>query len=418
MNKLIYILCILLSIANGFITNDSGSKSGIEPGNSCQNSYSTTLTIPFSQQFENIPQVIIILTRWTLYYGSTEFKLQITSTTTSNFQVQISCPHTQVFYVYFNWYAIDDQRVQVINQFNFANPVTQTFSHHNPNALYGFISPISFGGNGLIDCNLQITSITKTTVTVGLSGQAGKIENLKQIGYQIILGIQEVFDILSIQTTALYNSGNNNLQANKWLLTPIVAVTNPPNDSIRLWIKYTTTSTTISYNIETWGYPYSPNTHNKIWMSYAINEQFTKMLLLTVRISQKFDKSSITSPSIQLQMPQINESYSSNGVYTATFDQSQTPVQMNVQMKCFNGKKIKSLFSKCNNCPENKNYLFSHFCHSNINQISYFAKFTPTKQAHNEIKITISDSEINIAHVVYNQIKTEAQILNILLINA
>ncbi|CAD8106864.1 unnamed protein product [Paramecium sonneborni] len=405
MNKQIQIFCILFAVVNGLITYDSGSKQFIEAGNNCKDGYTTTTTISFSQSFQNTPQVFIYLTRWT------------DTILIHNFQVKIDCPSSQVFYVYFNWYAIDDQRVQVINVFNFDNPVTKTFSHQNPNALYGFVTPISFKAIGIVDYNLQITSITKSTVTVGLTGEAGKIEKLTQIGYQIVLGIQEVFDILEIFTTALYNSGSINLQPNKWLLTPIVAATNPPDTSIRLWQKFTTTATTVTYNFDTWGYPYSPNTHKKIWMSNnAINQQYSIVLLLTVRISSKFDLSSISSSSIQLQMPQINQSYSSNGVYTAIVDQSDTPVLINVQMKCFNGKKFKSQFIKCNGCSGNK-YLFNHFCHSNINQVAYFAKFTTATPAHYEFKITISDSEITVDQVVYHQLKTSTQILSILVLN-
>ncbi|CAD8124904.1 unnamed protein product [Paramecium sonneborni] len=419
MNKEIYLFLILFKIAQG-ITYDSGFKKGVDTTDNCANSFSTTQTISFSGQFQNIPQVFIILSRWEIdKTDEVDVRLEINSITLTNFKVQISCPKMRVFVLYFDWYAMDDQRVKVINQFNLDNPTTtQTFSHQNTNAEIGFISPISFGAQGSLDYTLQITSITLTTVTVELSNVPGKFENLKQIGYQIILGRQDAINILEIQSTSSYNSGNINIQTNKWLLTPTVAIRNPQDENIRLLQQKTTTSTIISYTINSWStHPYSPNTHLRIWMSLVSNQQATFMLLLTVRISSKFDLGAITSPNIQIQMPQINQSYSSNGVYTIFVDKTYSTIFINVQMKCFNGKKIRSFFRKCNGCSGNQNYQFNHFCHANINLVSYFAKYTPDTSANQKLTITISDSEISIVQVVQNYVQTQTQILHILYLN-
>lgn len=36
--------------------------------------------------------------------------------------------------IYIRWFAIDDQRVEVLNNFNMNDPVDKTFSIKNPNA--------------------------------------------------------------------------------------------------------------------------------------------------------------------------------------------------------------------------------------------------------------------------------------------
>lgn len=57
------------------------------------------------------------------------------------------------------WFAIDDQRVEVIHQFNIDNPTSSNVPRKNKNINTGFIVLTSFGGHGAIDFVLSVINI-------------------------------------------------------------------------------------------------------------------------------------------------------------------------------------------------------------------------------------------------------------------
>ncbi|CAD8126601.1 unnamed protein product [Paramecium sonneborni] len=407
-----------------FIKYDKGLNtnfnSQLQSSFKCYNSYQQTQTISFSGTFQNIPKVFLQQNLADWESGNGEFQLSITSVSLTNFMVQIVCPTTvRVHKLQLQWYAIDDERVQVINAFNIANPTQSTiYQHPNANVEKAIIFLTSLGYYGALEFVLSISSITKTTVTVSISNPSSKFANIRSIGYQIVLGTNEVFDILGIQTvtTSSYNSGNLNLQNNKWLQTPIIGLNYPNNYYLQFRWTQTTTATTISYTVNSWD-TLVKHTHQKVWMSYIINTIYLPLEIQTVRISQKYDLEALNRPTIYTQLPQSDEIFNQIGTFNVIVDKQYSPVLINVIFKCSQGKKIKSQFNKCNSCPMQKIKIFNHYCHNNINQISYFPKYISTIQAHEELKITISSTKITINQITYNEVITETSILDIELLN-
>ncbi|CAD8095631.1 unnamed protein product [Paramecium sonneborni] len=414
------LLLIYLTFTQGFINSDNGLYDKFDDWNdntfSCFNSFSKTGTISFSGSFETVPKVFLVLQKFDLKRTTLEFRLSITSITLTNFNVQITCPQIgQVYGIRFYWYAIDDQRIQIINSFNMDNPTIKTFAHQNANALYGFVTLTSFSYTGAFNFYISITQLTKTSVTVDISDLSA---NLKQLGYQIILGTQEVFQLFGHQSLNIpYNSDSQNLQGNKWFVNVPEGFNYAYNNNIRIWMQYTTTVPTISYSINSWGYFFVPTYYQSVWISHVFKNKFTPIELQSMRISQKFDFQSLNNPTILFEIPQQNESYGSNGIYQTIIDKSYLPALLNIYVRCSDGKTIKSTFNICNNCSEKKTKSFTHVCYKAINLISYFTRFSSATQAHQELTITISDSEINIVQVVYNQIQTQENILDIQILN-
>ncbi|CAD8213185.1 unnamed protein product [Paramecium octaurelia] len=402
-----------------YIKYDSGLNTDFNPSTAgflCQNSYSLEQTTSFNGQFQNIPQVFIQLNWVDIAKGNTEYRLSITSITLTNFMVKIFCPSsTRTHTLKFQWYAIDDQRVQVINAFNIDNPtISKNYQHLNANAEQGMLFPISLSYVGPLDFVIQISSITKTDVTIEISNPSGKFVNLKQIGYQIVLGTSEIFTTLGLQTVTgtSYTSENYNLLTNKWFLTPIIGVNYPDDYYLQFRWTYTYTASTVSCKIDSWD-RLVKHTHQKVWMSYVINTQYLPLYCVTIRISQKIDLEAINRSTIYSEIPQINGVFNQIGTFTTIIDKSISPLTINVIVKCSQGKKITSKFNKCNNCSPQMFYTFTHNCHNQINQISYFPRYISSISAHQELEIIISASRIQLNQITYNQIKAVINILDI-----
>ncbi|CAD8188643.1 unnamed protein product [Paramecium pentaurelia] len=413
-------ILILFLKALGQIKYDSGQNtdfySASQPSFACKNSYQLSKTINFNGAFQNIPQVFIQQSLSDIEPGNVEFRLSITSVTLTNFIVQIQCPSSKRIYsLQFRWFAIDDQRVQVISAFNIDNPtMSKTYQHLNANAENGIIFLTSISIIGPIDFVLSLSSITKTSVTVDISNPSGKFVNLKQIGYQIVLGTSEIFNMLGIQTvtTTSYTSQNFNLQTNKWILTPIVGFQFDNNQYLQFRWTYTYTASTVSCKVDSWD-KLVKHTHLTALMSYVINTLYQPLQTQTIRISQKIDLEALNRPTVYAELPQTNEVFNQIGTFTTIIDKSISPVLINVIIKCSFAKKIKSQFNKCNNCSFQKFYLYSHNCNNQINQISYFSRYLPTNSAHQELTIIISDKRIQINQITYNQVAAVNNILDI-----
>ncbi|CAD8208424.1 unnamed protein product [Paramecium pentaurelia] len=160
------------------------------------------LYIPFQKQFALVPDVYLNLALLDIGYQFPQgYSLVITSITTAGFKVKIVCETINQFYaVEFNWFAFNDERVQVINNFNITNPQTQYTHAYQKNcqinmALSNFLSYYALGSQYNYLTGL---TLTPETVTISFSFQG-----LKQFGYQIILSSSDIFligpTIISIQ---------------------------------------------------------------------------------------------------------------------------------------------------------------------------------------------------------------------------
>ncbi|CAK66667.1 unnamed protein product (macronuclear) [Paramecium tetraurelia] len=390
----------LLNSVLGQLTYDSGLFSGFS--SSCANGRIETKTISFHGIFDNIPQVILGLEHLDMYFGA-DFRIQTQNIKKNSFDLQIEClTSTTLWTIKYYWYAIDDSRIQVINNFNMVNVNDKTFDHLNPNANYGILSFISMGVTGNVDFKLSITSITPSQVSVGITKVAGKFTNLNQIGYQIILGIQEAFyDTKILKHTSDYDSGTVTQQQDRWLFLAYNGL--QLSSSFRQ--KSIRTQVSKSYTVETWYGTYVVNYHLSSWVAYQYTTEFKAFLCFTLRISQSLDMEVSQKPSIFVEISELNQSFQSSSYLL--LEKTVSLLSFKIYMKCVKTKTIVSQFLKCQNCStSNKFYLFSHYCHGQIDAVTYFPKFQLIESSYKELNINFLVDRLTITQTLFNQIQS------------
>ncbi|CAD8203963.1 unnamed protein product [Paramecium octaurelia] len=396
--------------AKALITYDQGYYNGfslpVSPGFICKDNFQQIENVPFREAFANIPQVILGL-EFLSFDKGINYKLSITSTTTTYFEIQIECiTSIQVFSVEFSWYAIDDQRIQVINNFNMNPPDVKVFDHINPNFESGIVSITSLGIQGDIDFQLSISSITRTAVSVSITKVANKIINLTQIGYQVILGIQEAFkDSNNYPLSSAYNSGTLKQYSNRWLFLSFTGF----NMSSTLKQKVTRYLSPLSYQMNTFDVGFVNCNHQISWLAYQFTTIYKPFECQSVRLSQSNDAQASTKPPIQIYIQELN----------LTLDQSsnnitnQLTLNFQVYVKCQTQKKIVSQFLRCYECTTNKYHKLQNYCNQQIDGVTYFLKYYQQQQTFKKLSIQIASDSINIIQVLYNQVQIEQKILEI-----
>ncbi|CAK87818.1 unnamed protein product (macronuclear) [Paramecium tetraurelia] len=388
----------------------------------CQNGYSQTATKTFSSQFQNIPQVFFTHEYFDQEIAELGFKLAITAITQTSFTVEISCNSHRAFSLKLRWFAIDDYRIEVLSNFNMENPDDKQFSIKNPNAQTGFIAITSMRYTGPIDFLLsvtvnnitQISEIKTNSVTVSITKDAVKFANLKQIGYFVVVGIEEAFINLGLKVaTGAFSSGTIPIQSNRWFAIALQGVNYPNSKNFRIRAIFSNTATTISYTWQTWYESQTPNSHSQIWIAYQFTKIFKPLECFTIRTSRKEVKDLITLPTFNLALVQSNQIYTTNGNYEYSVDKSNAPFKMGIQIKCENGKKIQADFNKCNACSTKKTHSFSYNCFNQMNYVGFFPVFQQAFPQYNHLKIKMQSSLLEIINVVYDQTITESTIVKI-----
>ncbi|CAD8170705.1 unnamed protein product [Paramecium octaurelia] len=297
----------------------------------------------FSNQFLKIPQVFFTHEFFDLEQAEMGFYLEITTITQTSFTLLIRCNKRSANSLRLRWFAFDDKRMEVISNFNQENPDDKTFSIKNPNAQTGFVALTSVHYTGLVDFLLSISKIKTNSVTVSITKVPGKFTNLKQVGYFVVVGIEEAFINLGLKkVTGAFSSGNIPIQPNRWFAIAVQSLVYPNVNNIRLLATYSNTETTISYNWGTWTYAETPNSHSQIWIAYQFTKIFKPLECFSIRISRKqiFD---LTVPIFYLEILQSNKIYQTNGNYEYYVDKSNTPFKLGIQIKCENGKKSRQI---------------------------------------------------------------------------
>ncbi|CAD8171928.1 unnamed protein product [Paramecium octaurelia] len=420
MNQLLIV--ILLNIVSAYIYYDTGLMTDfdytIQPSFICKNGYSNTATTTFSQQFQNIPQVFFTHEYLDQEMAELGFKLAITAISQTQFTTEISCNKQRVFAIKLRWFAIDDQRIEVISNFNMENPDDKTFPIKNPNAQTGFLAITSMRYTGQIDFLLSISQIKANSVTVSITKVAGKFANLKQIGYFIVVGIEEAFINLGLKTaTGAFSSGTIPIESNRWFAIALQGLNYSNSKNLRIKATYSNTATTISYTWGTWYEIETPNSHSQIWIAYQFTKIFYPLECFTIRTSRKEVKDLSILPTFYLEFVQSNQIYTTNGNYVYYIDKSNVPFKMGISIKCENGKKIQANFNKCNACSTKKTHSFSYNCFNQMNYVGFFPVFQQAFPQYHHLKINMNPSSLEIINVVYNQALTESTIVQIQILN-
>ncbi|CAD8205197.1 unnamed protein product [Paramecium octaurelia] len=405
------ILFSFFILVQSYITIDSGSYIDLNYtlGFNCLNNYQTTRTITFSNTFQNIPQVFMYQYQFDIPNQQTEYQFSIT-----NFQFFVKCTKAaQVWSLRHEWLAIDDKRVQVINCFNLNPPQDKVFNHQLLNVDTAIIGLTSIAYIGQIDFQLSITQITVNSISVAITKVTGKFQNLVQIGYQILLvSSRDIINNGLVTFQPDYTSAAMNLEQNKWLILPIQGIQYSYAGQLTLRMQKNIVASTVTFSFTKWQSDSPLFRIQSVWLSqlFAVNQA---LQCKTLRISQKLDYSQCNRPQFEIQILQSNLIYDTIGQFTTTFFKPITNIDFVLLVNCITGKHVVSQFNKCNACPTQKYYQFNHYCHSQINLISYFPRFTQLDQVNQEFTITITSSSCQVKQILYNQIETEYIILNI-----
>ncbi|CAD8128312.1 unnamed protein product [Paramecium sonneborni] len=409
---------ILIQISKETITYDSQAFtqfSYTESGFNCENGYTKTNVIPFTNTFQTAPQIIFYFT--TLDYnfsGQTEVDIELLSVTQTDFTLKIKCPYNKVNSYRIQWFAIDDHRLQVITVNKQIPFTSKQYPIQNPNlkkrSYFFFFVFLQWSIQYRSFC--KITEITSNYVTVGMNSDC---QNLISVSYQIILGTEEFLTLLDQTSSSIdYNSQQFDKLANNYFVIAYMQFTTSLLN-IRYRITLSSTSTQISYATQSW----STNTYpmNKIqpyFLKYGEGSILLAMECFTARISKLFDMTADQKPAFQMKILEINKLYNSIGSETVVFGGLIQIINIQIYYKCpSNNKKVHSEINKCNTCSgSNKIYNLNHFCHGSINSINIYAKYQA--QANNkELQITLTSNSISIVQTLRNQIVTVQNILKV-----
>ncbi|CAD8097124.1 unnamed protein product [Paramecium sonneborni] len=349
----------------------------------CRNELERTFIIPFSDSFENIPQVFFF---WNFLCLNTfsEFQIEIKQISLINFILFVKCPLPtgQVRSVMINWYAIDDQRIEIINSFNMEKPKNQTHLHKNPNAQVAILSLTSFGFEGPLEFLISIANLTETFVQVEISNPTEKLNNLKHLGYQIIIGIKEAFLDLGLETVSQNSTFGYVPQVNSWFITPYQGFIYDHSFAIRLQtIFYSNNSYTFQtcikiYKLGTFPY-FVPFTYRKVWISFSFQVTFYSIELKNLIITSRQEEITTLNPYFNIYIIQNQSIFNTQGTYTSIINKLHQEIDLSITVKCSPNYIVKSQFFKIS-----KTYKFSHQCLPIEYNLKYIANMKLSKNQH------------------------------------
>ncbi|CAD8077018.1 unnamed protein product [Paramecium primaurelia] len=406
---------LLIQFTQGIITESSGEVTQFSyqvSGFNCQNGYTSTINFPGS--FANIPKLILYPSLFDFASVNSNHpiaKIEIVSLTLTNFQIKLTCPYQRINSYYLRWYAIDDQRLIVINEFNLNPIATKSYTFQNPNIKKAIVSIIGIGYKGSFEVTLSITDLTSTSLTVNVNNYN---TNLVFIGYQVILGTDEIITYIdNISSTNVYTSPQYPAQTNSYFITAFNKIQLGNSGILTLRTTVYQGASVVNYDTSRWGSGvYAQNKIQTYWLKYTVNNPFLAMECFTVRVSKLFEMNSDQKPAFQLELFEINKVVNTIGSESILINESITLLNIHIYYKCpSNNKKVHSQMNKCNNCSgSNKIYNLNHHCHGSINTINIYAKYN-AQINYKELTLTTTSNSITIVQKLTNKIITQETIL-------
>ncbi|CAK67389.1 unnamed protein product (macronuclear) [Paramecium tetraurelia] len=412
----------LFHLLFGQITYDAGLYTGDSAY--CQNGNIVTKTISFVGTFANIPQVIISLEYLDMGQGG-DFRVETQNINLNSFDLHIVCiSSVYIWKLKYQWYAIDDSRIEVINNFNMVNIDNKQFDHLNPNANSAIISFVSIGFVAEIDFKLSVAIIQlyrqlKLQLLKSQLASQKQIKSLQiytksdiklfwELKKHSLVCKKSTVQLLMIVEPLLRNQIDGYLQLTMdWKLVHTLdkdlRVHKFPNPT---YLRH------VHYNIQQGGGTFIANYHQRVWLAYQFTNEFKAFLCLTLRISQSLDMEVSQKPQIYVDISELNQSLQSSQYLF--LQKTVNLLSFKIYMKCIKTKTIVSQFLKCQSCSTNqKYYLFSHYCHGQIDAVTYFPKFQLIESSYKELNLYISLDRITITQTLFNQIKSTETLLDI-----
>ncbi|CAD8044304.1 unnamed protein product [Paramecium primaurelia] len=368
-----------------------------------------TQPIQYSIKFSSIPrkpQVILNLWKIKMDKGISEVQASISHIKQSQFQVNIGCKSGVLELFSFRWFVVDDQRIQVLDSFNMTNLTKKTFKHQNPNALTAFVIITSIGFTGKFDFFLKILEINQTTVTVDIQGNYA---NVSQLGYQIILGIQEAF--IMVNQSYFNKSFKSQDFTLASTITKILAINfyglNYSKD-VNFDFQGADGPKNTTQEYRYYVYPNGGGSYNNIfWIMRNITTVFSPLKLQNLSIKNQKYINETFQTSIALFIYQTNLELTSTRTFQAIIEKQFKKIKILVSIKCQENFGIQSQFYKYSNRTLQKKFNFIHFCDSQIRQMIYEVQYQTIDDAHQELEIRIQGSNCSVFQILYNQVKVQ-----------
>ncbi|CAD8167853.1 unnamed protein product [Paramecium pentaurelia] len=365
--------------------------------------------VTFPKQFQEIPQIIITQSSIKFLSNEVDFRFEIQSITIQSFIIIYEC-RRDVSQVNVKWHAINDQRIQVINCFNKENPKNETINHYNPNALNGFLILTSISYSQQINFIIEIIKITPLDVTVGISNT----NNLRQIGYQIILGIDDSFVNLGKFNAIKDDQITLPILPDKFFITPYVGFILTPIEGVNIFQSedLTTNPGNLIFKIyEQQGDSlFSRNFHYRIWISKTFSTVFKSYRYKKIQIIQKNYLDQDIQSSIQLKFDLENKIFNENGNYRLLIDKSSQFINVFFQLICQQDEKKQlefQLFQRSLN-----SFSSQYTCDNKIKLIECKMELIVESVAIQELLIVIENSNFQMKQILYNQIVEQIILFN------
>ncbi|CAD8103743.1 unnamed protein product [Paramecium primaurelia] len=414
---------LIIHIVYGIITYDSNTITSFayqySGGSKCISPQQRQKTVYFSDIFARPPKIILQTQMFDLQHPYLNFTLQIMTVTTDYFILHQKCDYSVVHGIVIRWQAMDDERIQVINEFNMISLENKTYSHINPNVEEAIISLINLSYKGSIKFNIEISELTRKNVSVVITNPNDGLKNLLVLGYQVILGVKEaISNFSSIYTTAAYTSPHYNFQDSSWLITPFIGFSYDVTANIRLNLTHYSDQQAIWYQLNSfvagthWQY-YAPQSHQPAWLKYSFTTIYTALECRTLRITQIKERQAVFRNSFEVEILETSQLFNTQDTFQIILDKSYQLINIKIYAKCFTNKSIKSYLNKCNGCLQNQQHQFQHNCYGAINTINFSIKLFPTILAYQELIIIISTIDCQVFQVLYNEEKSQVKLIDI-----
>ncbi|CAD8213942.1 unnamed protein product [Paramecium pentaurelia] len=421
-------LIILLPIFQAYIFSDQGyfknTNFQIDSQFSCYSNYKNNYLIPFTDNFLNIPQITFFWKLLDLYYQPSEFQLDISNINTKNFTLTIKCPLYRVYGVEIQWFAIDDQRIEIISLFN-ANDLQpkMTFEHKNPNAEFGILIPTSIAQSGPFNLSiqvkymrfLQITEITPNNVSIEINNLIENKGSLNQIGFQIILGPTEAFTIIENRTLlAPYQSDQIQKQPQSWIFVVIEEFIYRKSGNLYYLVQWIEDQSTISYQFPQWGI-FSHIKIKSYWITYKLANNYIRLQLQKLEIVQNRLQVQQTTSLLQIEIfTQQNQKqiFNSTGIYSLLIEKFTQLLTFKISYICQYSEIVESNFQNGNG-TFNNSYSHTYNCNIQTNQIIYTIQFNTQYGVYQQLILNFTNQNFLVEQILYNQVKTQDKLLEI-----
>ncbi|CAD8112493.1 unnamed protein product [Paramecium sonneborni] len=293
----------------------------------------------------------------------------------------------------------------VINCFNRDNPINETFQHNNPNALTGFLTWTSFSFLGAINFQIEIIQITSLNVSVGISNT----NNIKQLGYQIILGIEEAFVNLGVKAAMSEVIIAVPVLPKKTFLLTYLGFILSQSDAINLIQSrdLTTSPGELIYKIaESAADPlYSKNFHLPVWVSNTFTKQYKQLKYSKIQIFHKQNLDFNLKSFIQFE--QQNQIFNQNGIYRILIDQQTKQINFLIQIACYQGLNRMIKFVNCQKCDKSQTFSIKHSCDNPNKLLLCKLDLFVVTEAIQELVIIIENFNFQIKQILYNSFVEE-----------